>query len=167
MQNRVKRLRMHFGLDQGALAEWLGRSVPEVQAWESGEPLSAEDLALFEGRTGVASAWLTGNDVPLVGARLTELKQKVSREIARLSGPRLIRMVMATTGERIAEAVNRMRQLAPDLCTVECMACWLGLAPESAKMLLQGRLDPGTPVVARASDLTGLPERWFRQGPET
>ncbi|HLN61710.1 MAG TPA: helix-turn-helix transcriptional regulator [Symbiobacteriaceae bacterium] len=166
MQGRVKQLRLHFGLDARTLADLLEVDPALVEEWETGTvPPSPADLALFEARFGVSVAWLAGEDTSIWGARLDTLRRQVAQQVEGISGPRLVQLISATTGERIAYVVNLMLRMAPDLCTVESMACWLGLSPGSTRLLLRGELDPGSSVVLRTSDLTGIPERWFRVGP--
>jgi DNA-binding transcriptional regulator YdaS (Cro superfamily) len=167
MQGRVKQLRMSFGLDQRAFADLLGSSAAQVEAWEKGaEALSAEDLALMERRFGVSPRWLEGADVPIWGERVLELRHWLGQQVTGLTGARLVKMISATTGERIAYLIGLLQKQDPQLFTLGCVACWLGLTPGSTTRLLRGELDPGSPVIARASDLTGVPERWFRLGPE-
>ncbi|HWH70919.1 MAG TPA: helix-turn-helix transcriptional regulator, partial [Candidatus Sulfotelmatobacter sp.] len=166
MQGRLKQLRMTFGLDQRSFAEVIGRPVSQIEAWEKlGEPPSAEDLLMLEARLGVSPRWLSGEEVPIWGADLLELREWLAEQIKTLSGSRLVTMISATTGERISYAVSLLRKKAPQLFTLEVVACWLGLTVGSTELLLRGDLDPGSPVIARASDLTGIPERWFRMGP--
>jgi transcriptional regulator with XRE-family HTH domain len=166
MQGRVRELRLHFGLDQRTLAGYLGVPVEQVEQWEAGTKAVTEQVAaLFEARFGVSSRWLLGDDVLIWSERLEQVRQKLAGHINSLSGPRLVEMISATTGERIAYAVNWIRRAEPELCTLECMAGWLGLSPGSTQLLLRGELDPGSPVVLRASDLTGISGRWFRMGP--
>lgn len=166
MHGRVKQLRMSFGLDQRGFAEVLGCPVAQVEAWEKrGATLSAEDLALLERRFGVSPEWLSGADVPMWGARVLELREWLGAQIKTLVGSKLVTMISATTGERIAYTMGLLSKKDPELFTLEVVACWLGLTAGSTELLLRGELDPGSPVIARASDLTGIPERWFRLGP--
>lgn len=166
MQNRLKELRLYLGLSVDTMAELLGASAEQVEQWERGAvSLTDHLLSLYVARFGVAPGWLVGADVPVWGERLAGLQRRLHEHIQTLAGPRLVELITATTGERIAYAINWMRRADPELCTLECMACWLGLSPVSADLLLQRRLDPGSPVVLRAGDLTGLSDRWFRVGP--
>lgn len=166
MQGRVKQLRMNFGLNQRGFADIVGSPLSRVEAWEDQpDTLTAEDTALLEARFGVSPRWLAGEDVPIWGARLVELRDWLNAQIKTLSGSKLVAMISATTGERIAYAIGLLRKKDPQLFTLEVVACWLGLTSGSTELLLRGELDPGTPVIARASDLTGISERWFRLGP--
>ncbi|MDF2630313.1 MAG: Bacteriophage repressor helix-turn-helix domain [Symbiobacteriaceae bacterium] len=166
MHGRVKQLRMSFGLDQRGFAEVLGCPVAEVAAWEQrGATLSAEDLALLERRFGISPGWLAGGEGPKWGARLLELREWLAAQIKTLAGARLVTMISATTGERIAYTMGLLSKKDPELFTLEVVAAWLGLTAGSTELLLRGELDPGSPVIARASDLTGISERWFRIGP--
>ncbi|HYF92603.1 MAG TPA: helix-turn-helix transcriptional regulator [Symbiobacteriaceae bacterium] len=166
MQGRVKQLRMSFGLDQRGFAELVGRPVTEIAAWEKPDVSpSAEDLALLEARFGVSPRWLAGDEVPIWSARVLELREWLGAQVRTLSGSRLVTMISATTGERISYTINLMRKKDPQLFVLEVVACWLGLTAGSTELLLRGELDPGSPVIARASDLTGISERWFRMGP--
>lgn len=166
MHGRVKQLRMSFGLDQQGFAEVVGCPLAQVEAWEKREAtLTADDLALLEQRFGVAPEWLAGADVPMWGARLLELREWLGAQVKTLSGSRLVMMISATTGERIAYTMGLLSKKDPQLFTLEVVACWLGLTAGSTELLLRGELDPGSPVIARASELTGISERWFRLGP--
>lgn len=166
MHGRVKQLRMSFGLDQRAFAEVVGCPVAQVEAWERQTgPLSDEDCAMLEKRFGVSPAWLAGEEVTIWGAYLLELRKWLDGQIKTLSGPKLVAMISATTGERIAYTIGLLKKKDPQLFSLEVVACWLGLTQGSTDLLLKGELDPGSPVIARASDLTGISERWFRLGP--
>lgn len=166
MQHRLKELRLYFGLDAATMAEILGATSGQVERWERSHTFLTEDVVgRYAERFGVASGWLTGEEASVWGPRLEGIRRQLRAHIQTLTGSRLVQLITATTGERIAYAVNWMRRADPTLCTLQCMACWLGLSPVSTDLLLQGRLDPGSPVVLRASDLTGLPDRWFRIGP--
>ncbi|HWI51572.1 MAG TPA: helix-turn-helix transcriptional regulator [Symbiobacteriaceae bacterium] len=166
MQGRVKQLRMSFGLDQQGFADVVGCPVSRVADWEKQtEPLSSEDQALLEGRFGVSPRWLAGEETPVWGARVFELREWLGAQVKALAGSRLVAMISATTGERIAYCIGLLRKKDPQLFTLEVVACWLGLTAGSTELLLRGELDPGSPVIARASDLTGISERWFRLGP--
>lgn len=166
MQGRVKQLRMSFGLDQRGFAEVVGCPVSQVERWEKqAEPLSSEDLALLEGRFGVSPRWLAGEEAPVWGAHLLELRDWLGAQVKTLTGSRLVAMISATTGERIAYCLSLLRKKDPELLALEVVACWLGLTAGSTELLLRGELDPGSPVIVRASDLTGISERWFRLGP--
>lgn len=166
MQNRLKQLRVTFGCDRQALAEFLECLPEQFERWESGaEPLPDRMARHIASRTGVSAEWIQGADVPMWGARVTEIREWLAQEVMELTGMKLVEMVTATTGERIAYALHLMHRADPDLFTVECVAGWLGLSVESTELLLAGELDPGTPVVIKASELTGLSEQWFRSGP--
>jgi transcriptional regulator with XRE-family HTH domain len=158
---------MSFGLDQRSFADLLSCPVTQVESWEKGdEALSAEDRTLLERRFGVSPRWLDGADVPIWGERMLSLRDWLGQQVQELTGARLVKMISATTGERIAYLVGLLQKQDPELFTLGCVAGWLGLTPGSTTRLLRGELDPGSPVIARASDLTGVPERWFRLGPE-
>ncbi len=165
---RIKQLRMSFGLAQQAMAERVGASVEQLRAWETGrEQVPPQRLAAIAERFGLSLRWLMGEDAPKWGSRVQELQRWLAEEMLDLRGMRFVEMLRATTGERIAYAVNLLRRADPYLFTEECIACWLGLSLGSTRLLLSGELDPGTPVITRASELTGLPERWFRAGPSS
>jgi DNA-binding XRE family transcriptional regulator len=166
MQGRLKQLRATLGLDRQSMAALIGHRPEQVGAWEEGaEPLPPEDAERLSERLGVSPAWLRGEDVPVFGPRLLELRAWVQEQVRGLTGQRLVEMVSATTGERIAYVVRLMQEHNPKLLTLACAAAWLGLSTGSTELLLKGRLDPGSPVVARASELTGIAAHWFRVGP--
>jgi transcriptional regulator with XRE-family HTH domain len=166
MQSRLRELRVKFGLDKTTMAALCGTTPGQWEAWEHGlQLLAPETIKEVADRFGVSLAWLGGADEPIWGRRLLELRTSLQDAVANLSGPKLMELVSATTGERIAFVVEQMQAMAPSLLTLECVACWLGLSPGSLELIMKGRLDPGSPVVARASDWSGIPERWFRLGP--
>lgn len=166
MYSRLRSLRLFFGLNHETMAELLGWAPEELRRLEAESgPLPAERTAEVARRFGVSPSWLDGADqAPMLGDRLLALRPRLREQIVGLAGMRLMEVLTATTGERIAYALRLMHKADPDLCSLECVAAWLGLSLESTELLVQGELTPGAPVVARASELTGLPERWFRQG---
>lgn len=165
MQSRLKQLRMSFGLDRQAFADLLGCSAATVEAWEKAKSAPDDAVALVAERFGIASEWIQGADVPVWGQRLQEVRTQTLRHVQTLSGSHLIAMISATTGERIAYVANVMRATEPRLFSIAALACWLGLSRGSTELMLAGGIDPGSPVIERASDLTGIPQDWFRKGP--
>jgi transcriptional regulator with XRE-family HTH domain len=167
MQRRLKQLRLSFGLYPEAMDALLGFSHSQWSRWESGgQAPSVAELAAVADRLGLNPEWLGGADVPMWGQRVAGLRRQVARQIKRLSGLALIEVAAATTGERIAYVLGLMQAEAPELLSLDVVAAWLGLSPGSTELLLKGQLSASTAVVARASDLTGILERWFRVGPE-
>ncbi|HYG57886.1 MAG TPA: hypothetical protein VD902_07450 [Symbiobacteriaceae bacterium] len=165
MQNRLKQLRMSFGLDRPSFAGLLECAAAEVEIWEKAGALPEEAVARVVKRFGIAPEWLTGGSDAVWGGKLLDVRRWVASHVNHLTGPNLVRALTATTGERIAYAIGLMRKAEPKMCTLEWAACWLGLSPGSTERLMRGELDPGSPVIARASDLTGIPVQWFREGP--
>ncbi|MDB4894761.1 MAG: Helix-turn-helix domain [Firmicutes bacterium] len=166
MHSRLKQLRLGFGVDQAAMATLLGVTPLEWGGWEAGAALpSAEATAAMASRLGLSTDWLRGAAVPMWGERLLAVRESVDQRLRKLSGMQLITVVSATTGERIAYVLRLLQEAAPDLFTPAYIAGWLGLSMGSTELLLKDALDPGTPVVMRAADLTGVSEDWFRMGP--
>ena len=167
MPARLKQLRMHFGLDQHCMAHLIGCELPDLERWETKpESMKVKDQMAVADRLGICPGWLGGADVAMWNPHVLAISRWLSQEMLGLSGLGLVEMLSATTGERIAYAVNLMRRADREVFTLEGVAGWLGLSVGSTRLLLRGELDPGTPVVMRASELTGMPERWFRAGPE-
>jgi DNA-binding XRE family transcriptional regulator len=166
MHTRLKALRLGFGVDQATMASLLGVTPVEWGGWEAGEALpSSEATTAIATRLGLSSDWLSGAAVPMWGERLLAVRQSVDQRLRELAGIELITVVSATTGERIAYVLRLLQEAAPDLFTPPYIAGWLGLSMGSTELLLKDALDPGTPVVMRAADLTGVSEDWFRMGP--
>jgi transcriptional regulator with XRE-family HTH domain len=166
MHSRLKQLRLGFGVDQVAMATLLGVTPLEWGGWEAGAALpSAEATAAMASRLGLATDWLSGAAVPMWGERMLAVRRSVDQRLRELYGIPLIMVVSATTGERIAYVLRLLQEAAPDLFSPAYVAGWLGLSIGSTTLLLEGALDPGTPVILRAADLTGISEHWFRMGP--
>lgn len=165
MQYRIVRLREEFGLTGTQLALIIGMGPERVQALEQGatDPAVAE-LVQIADAFGISVDWLLGRSEPKWGWRLQQIKHRLSTHLSGLTGGHLIQMLGATTTERITYIVGLMRQHDPALLQDWYIAGWLGLSQGSAARLLRGELDATTPVIARMSDMTGVPETWFRTG---
>lgn len=164
MHKRVKQLRDHLGLSHEHLATVTGLSVERLTLLESGDrPLLDEVIAIADA-LGVSIDWLLDRGNEQWGARLLQARRALADHLRTLPSPQQIQLMGATTGERIAYVVEFLRKEAPGLMQDWYVSGWLGLTQKSAERLLRGELDATTPVVARVSDLAGLPELWMRTG---
>jgi hypothetical protein len=165
MQGRLRALRFRFGLSRSAMAALLGVTPAQWQCWEeSEEHLTEPRWRSLAQQIGVNPAWLSEVESPLCDERIQEMQVWLGEEVRGLGGPRSMALTRATTGERIAYAVRLASSRLPDVLRPDSLAAWLGLSATSLSLMLRGDLDPGTPVVERAADLTGIPSRWFREG---
>lgn len=166
MQGRLRALRFHFGLSRSDMAGLVLVTPTEWQRWEESEQeLTESRWRSLAQQIGVNPQWLSGVESPLCDERMQVMQVWLSGEINGLRGPRLTALTGATTGERIAYAVRMASARMPVVLRSRSLAAWLGISAAGLSLMLRGELDPGTPVVERAADLTGLPSRWFREGP--
>lgn len=166
MQGRLRALRCHFGLSRPAMAALLSVTPQQWQRWEDGEQeLTELQWRSLAQRIGVNPAWIRDVESPLGDERIAQMQVWLGEEIGELRGQRLMALRGATTGERIAYVLRLGSARLPDLLRLDPLAAWLGMSTASLSLMLVGELDPGTPIVERAADLTGISARWFREGP--
>lgn len=156
---RLQQVREELSLTVDDLAAVASCGAADLERWEAGEafPSLPEAVRLGEALS-LSLDWLIGRadeqrwSPALYAAQLMLRSHLLAREDD-----------TGTPGARIVRVMDLLQRHLPPLSTI-LFTRWLGLLPESYRLLAADTLPASTVVIERAAQLSGLQERWFRTG---
>jgi transcriptional regulator with XRE-family HTH domain len=158
---RLRHLRESYGLVQQDVANLFSTSRNVPSQWESGarEPSLVNILKLAD-YYGVTVDWLLGipdaeRDSPVV--------RRVKRELGDYLRLREPFLKYTGPGERLQLAVGFLCEQDPDHFSVEGIARYLTITPDTFAAMMNGQAMVTGPVIQRFSVFANLPEVWFWQ----